>query len=126
MQKGGGPIPRPCDCTLRRDDYLRFAAARPQLYAAMMSRVLKGAQIPAAEQAFALLIKRIAAVAAEGRLALTVEVAADLVWASAHAASLLYVMAQLRKVAPPTSAIVEDIRDRTTQAVLTSAPKGMS
>ena len=31
------------------DDYVRFAAARPRLYAAMMSRVLQGAQIPAPE-----------------------------------------------------------------------------
>jgi hypothetical protein len=108
------------------DDYLRFGAARPRLYAAMKSRVLKGAQILAAEQAFALLIKRIAAIAAEGRLALTVEVAADLVWASGNAATLLYVMAQLRKAAQPTSAIIEDNRDRARQAILTSAPKGMS
>src|ERR1700722_1105980 len=66
------------------DDYVRFAAARPRLYAAMMSRVLKGGHIPAAEQAFALLIERIAAIAADGRLALAVAAAADLVWASAN------------------------------------------
>jgi AcrR family transcriptional regulator len=48
------------------DDYVRFAAARSWLYAAMMSRVLKGAQIHAAEQAFGLLIERIAAIAAGG------------------------------------------------------------
>src|SRR5580704_18320781 len=29
------------------DDYVRFAAARPRLYAAMMSRILKGGHIPA-------------------------------------------------------------------------------
>src|SRR5215468_7240085 len=39
------------------DDYVRFAAARPRLYAAMMSRVLQGAQIPAAHEAFTLLIE---------------------------------------------------------------------
>ena len=33
------------------DDYVRFAAARPRLYVAMISRVLGGATIPAAEQA---------------------------------------------------------------------------
>jgi AcrR family transcriptional regulator len=72
------------------DDYVRFAAARPRLYAAMMCRVLKGAQIHAAEQAFGLLIERIAAIAPGGRLALEIKVAADLAWASAHAASLLH------------------------------------
>src|ERR1700722_1135776 len=66
------------------DDYVRFAAARPRLYAAMIGRVLQGARIPAAEQAFALLIERIAAIAADGRLALAVAAAADLVWASAN------------------------------------------
>ena len=59
------------------DDYVRFAAARPRLYAAMMSRVLNGAHIPAAEQAFALLIERVSAIAADGRLALTIAAAAD-------------------------------------------------
>jgi AcrR family transcriptional regulator len=106
------------------DDYVRFAAARPRLYAAMMSRVLKGGQIPAAEQAFALLIQRIAAVAAEGRLACTVDVAADLGWASANAASLLHVTAQLRKAAPPTSAVLEAIRESAMQSILNSEPKG--
>lgn len=108
------------------DDYVRFAAARPRLYAAMMSRILKGGQIPAAEQAFALLIKRIAAVATEGRLACTVEVAADLGWASANAASLLHVTAQLRKAPPPTSAVLEDIRESAMQSILNSEPKGKS
>src|ERR1700723_4124255 len=67
------------------DDYVRFAAARPRLYAAMMGRVLHGAQIPAAQQAFALLIERIAAIGAQGRLDATVDAAADLMWASANA-----------------------------------------
>src|SRR5580698_11102175 len=79
------------------DDYVRFAAARPRLYAAMMARVLQGAQIPAAQQAFALLIERISAIGAQGRLDPTVEAAADLMWASANAASLLYVTVQDRK-----------------------------
>ncbi|WP_201770153.1 MULTISPECIES: hypothetical protein [Paenibacillus] len=55
------------------DDYVRFAAARPRPYVAMMSRILDGAGIPAAEQAFALLIQRFAAIDAEGRLAPTIE-----------------------------------------------------
>src|SRR5580658_9864924 len=108
------------------DDYVRFAAARPRLYAAMMSRVLDGAEIPAATQAFALLIERIAAIAAEDRLAPTVEVAADLMWASANAASLLHVTARLRKTAPPVSAVLAQIRENALQSILKSDTKGRS
>ncbi|WP_448115974.1 TetR/AcrR family transcriptional regulator [Mesorhizobium amorphae] len=106
------------------DDYVRFAAARPRLYAVMMGRVLKGGQMPAAEEAYALLIERIAAIAAESRLALAVEVAADLIWASANAASLLHVTARLRKTPPPTAAVVESIRENAMQAILNSHSKG--
>jgi AcrR family transcriptional regulator len=106
------------------DDYVRFAAARPRLYAVMMSRVLDDAEIPAVDQAFALLIQRVAAIAAEGRLAPTVEEAADLMWASANAASLLHVTARLRKVTPPTSEILEQIRDGAIRSILNSEQKG--
>jgi AcrR family transcriptional regulator len=106
------------------DDYVRFAAARPRLYAAMMSRVLNGAQIPAAEQAFALLIERITAIAADGRLALAVPGAADLLWASANAASLLYVTAQLRRTATPSAVVLKGIRENAMQAILTTKSKG--
>jgi len=108
------------------DDYVRFAAARPRLYAAIMSRILDGAEIPAAAQAFALLIERVAAIANEGRLAPTVEEAADLLWASANAASLLHVTAQLRKTAPPTSAVLEQIRENAMRSILNSETKGRS
>ena len=106
------------------DDYVHFAAARPRLYAAMMSRVLQGAQIPAAQQAFALLIERIATIEAQGRLALTVVEAADLMWASANAASLLYVTAQLRNTAPPTTDVLEDIRENAVGTILTPESEG--
>jgi AcrR family transcriptional regulator len=108
------------------DDYVRFAAARPRLYAAMMGRVLQGAQIPAAQQAFALLIERIAAIGAQGRLDATVDAAADLMWASANAASLLYVTVQLRNTAPPTPAVLEDIRENAIRTILTAESKGRS
>jgi AcrR family transcriptional regulator len=108
------------------DDYVRFAAARPRLYAAMMGRVLQGAQIPAAQQAFALLIERIAAIGAQGRLSPTVEAAADLMWASANAASLLYVSAQLRNSVPPTAAVLKDIRENAIRTILTAESKGGS
>jgi AcrR family transcriptional regulator len=108
------------------DDYVRFAAARPRLYAAMMRRVLSGAQIPAAEQAFALLVERIAAAAGNGRLALAIPAAADLLWASANAASLLYVTAQLRNAPPPTPVVLEDLRESAMQTILTTESKGGS
>jgi hypothetical protein len=92
----------------------------------MMGRVLQGAQIPAAQQAFALLIERIAAIGAQGRLAPTVEAAADLMWSSANAASLLYVTAQLRNALPPTPAVLEDIRENAIRTILTAEPQGRS
>jgi AcrR family transcriptional regulator len=108
------------------DDYVRFAAARPRLYAAMLGRVLQGARIPAAQQAFALLIERITAIGAQGRLGPTVEAAADLMWASANAASLLYVTAQLRNTAPPTPAVLENIRESALRTIMTAKSKGRS
>ena len=108
------------------DDYVRFAASRPRLYAAMMSRVLKGGHIPAAEQGFALLTDRIAAIAAEGRLAVAVETAADLAWASANAAALLHVTAQLRKAAKPAPAVIDGLRDHAMKVILTPRSKAGS
>ncbi len=100
------------------DDYVRFAAARPRLYAAMITRVLNGATIPAAEQGFALLVARIQAIAAQGRLALTVKAAADLTWASANAAALLFVTTQIRKTARPDPAVIDGLREQTMQTIL--------
>jgi hypothetical protein len=90
----------------------------------MMSRVLQGAQIPAAQQAFTLLIERIATIEAQGRLALTVMAAADLMWASANAASLLYVTAQRRNTAPPTTDVLENIRENAVGTILTPESEG--
>jgi AcrR family transcriptional regulator len=100
------------------DDYVRFAAARPRLYAAMLARVLKGGKIPAAEQAAALLVARIQAIAAVERLALTVEAAADLTWASANAAAMMFVTAQMRKAARPDPAMIDGLREQTMQTIL--------
>jgi AcrR family transcriptional regulator len=105
------------------DDYVRFAAARPRLYAAMMTRVLKGGTLPAAEQGAALLTRRIQAIAAEGRLVQSVEAAADLVWASANAAALLFVTAQLRNATRPDPVVIDELRERTMQALLTPRKK---
>jgi AcrR family transcriptional regulator len=100
------------------DDYVRFAAARPRLYAAMITRVLNGATIPAAEQGTALLVARIQAIADQGRLALTVKAAADLAWASANAAALLFVTAQIRKTARPGPVVIDGLREQTMQTIL--------
>jgi hypothetical protein len=45
-------------------------------------------------------------------------------WASANAASLLYVTAQLRNTAPPTPAVLEDIRENAIRTILTKESKG--
>ena len=97
---------------------MRFAAARPRLYAAMITRVLNGATIPAAEQGAALLVTRIRAIAAQGRLALTVKAAADLTWASANAAALLFVTTQIRKTSRPNPAVIDGLREHTMQTIL--------
>jgi hypothetical protein len=106
------------------DDYVRFAADRPQLYGVMMSRLLRGAQIPAAEQAYALLLQRVQAIAAESRLAVTTGAAADLAWASANAASMLHVTAALRSSARPEPTVIEAIREGAMRAIVTSTSKG--
>lgn len=106
------------------DDYVRFAAARPRLYASMMSRVLNGAEIPAAREAFRLLIERISAIAAEGRLGPSIDEAADLVWASANAASLLHVTAPLREASSPTTTVLERIREQAMQSISKPDSKG--
>jgi AcrR family transcriptional regulator len=106
------------------DAYVRFAAARPRLYAVMLSRVLQGGHIPAAEQAFNLLLDQLKAVAAQGRLAMEVKAAADRMWASANAASLLYVTARFRKMPPPKRAVLNDLRESALRFILFSKKKG--
>lgn len=102
------------------DDYVRFAAARPRLYAAMMSRVLDGAEIPAASQAYSLLLSRISAIAMQNRLAPSVDDAASIIWASANAASLLYVTAQLRSTGAPSTEVIAQIRENAFRTILNS------
>lgn len=106
------------------DDYVRFAAARPRLYAAMLSRVLQGGHIPAAAQAFDLLRGQLRAVEVEGRLAIAVEAAADRMWASANAAALLHVTARLRNAPAPSAAVLADLRDSALAAILSPTNKG--
>ena len=61
---------------------------------------------------------------AQGRLALTVVADADLMWASANAASMLYVTAQFRNTAPPTTDVLEDIRENAVGTILTPESEG--
>ncbi|MET3861638.1 AcrR family transcriptional regulator [Dietzia sp. 2505] len=96
------------------DNYVRFAAERPRLYAAMAVRVLQGATIPAADAGRALLVERLAAIEADGHLAMDVEAAADLIWSSAHAASTLYVLAPERQ---PDPTVVTTLRERAVQSI---------
>ena len=105
------------------DDYVRFAAARPRLYAAMLSRVLQGAQIPAAERAFQILIQQLRAIDVHGRLAVDVNAAADRMWASANAASLLHVTARVRQAPPPSQAVLLELRESALKAILSPVKK---
>jgi AcrR family transcriptional regulator len=103
------------------DDYVGFAADRPLLYAAMIARVLLGARIPAAEEARQLLMGRIAAIAADGRLAMaSPDAAADLAWGSAHAAALLHVTTVDRVTDP---AVIAALRDHAIQTICKPRPK---
>lgn len=102
------------------DDYVRFAAERPRLYAAMIARVLQGAEIPAAGQAYALLLERIGDISVAGRLAVQKEAAAQIAWASVNAVALLYVTASLQvaeHMQTPDPAVVTVLRDRAMQLI---------
>ena len=108
------------------DDYVRFAAERPRIYAAMMARVLHGAKIPAARQAYALLVEKIGAIQAAGRLAVPKEAAAQVAWASANAASLLYVTASLKvaeQMQTPDPAVVAGLRDGAMRLIISPRRK---
>ncbi|MDG0811155.1 TetR/AcrR family transcriptional regulator [Cohnella rhizosphaerae] len=100
------------------DDYVRFAAARPRIYAAMMGRLLEGAHIEAADQSHQALVHNVQRVAAEGKLAVPAQAAADLVWASANTAAWLYVTAQSRKAPPPERDVIDRIRESVMQIIL--------
>jgi AcrR family transcriptional regulator len=97
-------------------NYVRFAAERPRVYAAMFVRVLQGASIPAADAARALLMERIEAIAADGHLAMDPQAAADLAWASVHAASTLYLVSDGRQ---PDPIVIDTLRERALQCIYT-------
>jgi AcrR family transcriptional regulator len=105
------------------DNYVRFAAERPRLYSAMLVRVLQGVSIPAADAARALLMERINSLAVAGRLAMDPHAAADLAWASAHAASSLYVMTPEQ---PPDPAVIDRMRDLAMLSICTTIERKKS
>jgi AcrR family transcriptional regulator len=97
------------------DDYVRFAADRPLIYAAMMARLFQGVEIPAARQAFALVAEQVAALAAAGRLRLPPDEAAQLAWASVNSAAMLHVTAALQvsdQLVAPDPSVIEFLRER--------------
>lgn len=101
------------------NDYVAFAAARPNLYAAMIARLLQGGTIQAAAEARRLLLARLHAVAALGRLAIPAEHAADLLWASAHAAAMLHVTgAGPAATGPPAPETIAALRHGALAAIL--------
>lgn len=103
------------------DNYVRFAAERPRLYAAMMARILQGADIPAADEARAMLVERIDAIAAAGRLATSKQAATQVALASANAAALLYVAAAqtAAEASPVTAEVVDRLRDAAIGSICT-------
>jgi hypothetical protein len=82
---------------------------------------LQGVGVGAADQARGLLMERIDAIAAEGRLGMAPQAAADLAWASAHAAAMLYMTAVERQ---PDPIVVESLRDSALQCICTPRMDG--
>ncbi len=107
------------------DGYVLFAARRPRLYGAMMARVLQGINLPAADNAYRLLVDRIEAIAAVERLKVTVSAASQIAWASANAAALLHVTAALQvasEMQPADVKVIESLRDRSLETILRTTP----
>ncbi len=105
------------------DDYVRFAENRPRLYAAMMSRLLHGADLPAARQGYAMLVARIDAIDAQKRLSMSPDAAAQFVWASANAAALLFVTDLGPNPVKPAPNAISALRE-TTIRTITNAKLG--
>jgi hypothetical protein len=86
----------------------------------MMARVLRGADLPAAREGTRMLVHRIQAVEDTGRLAVEPAAAAQILWASANAAALLYVTAAFGAtgMAPPAPATIACLRDGAIRDIL--------
>jgi len=102
------------------DDYVAFARDRPRLYEAMTARVLQGGKIAAAQDSRRHLEAKLARLAEVRDLAMSTHSLADLLWASAHAAALLYVAAAPRE---PSSDTIGWLRQATLDALTAKPPK---
>jgi hypothetical protein len=61
-------------------------------------------------------MERIEAIAADGHLAMEAQAAADLAWASVHAASTLYLVSDGRQ---PDPIVIDTLRERALQCIYT-------
>ncbi|WP_372088727.1 TetR/AcrR family transcriptional regulator [Tistrella mobilis] len=102
------------------DNYLEFARQQPALYAAMAAKFGVGESIPAAEQAWSMLFRKVEAVANAGRLTVSPAAAAEIVLATAYGASMLIV-----KSAPdnPTAEAIASLR-ASIERLISSPPSG--
>ena len=98
----------------------RDVSAIAKVIAPTLYHHIGSADIPTIEEAFTLLIACVAAIAGEGRLTQKADAAADIMWASTKAESLLYVTASLRKLSTPTAAVREQIRQGAFRSTLKS------
>ena len=71
------------------ENYLLFAREHPKLYAAMAAKYATGKPIPAAQEARAMLDRKLEALAAAGRLTVPPLAAAEIAWSTTHAAAML-------------------------------------
>lgn len=90
------------------DDYVAFARERPRLYAAMTARLMEGRRIEAARASRLHLEEKLERLVRTRPAALSVRVLADIMWATAHAASLLHVAAGPRGAAPDAIAALRE------------------
>ena len=90
------------------DDYVAFARERPRLYAAMMARQMEGRRIPAARESRRHLEAKLERLEEVRPTALGVRTLADVMWATAHAASLLCMAAAPRAPASDAIAVLRD------------------
>ena len=75
------------------DNYLEFAREQPSLYAAMAAKFGLGEPVPAAQQAWSSLFRKVEALGDAGRLIVSPVAAAEIIFATAYAASMLIVRA---------------------------------
>ena len=106
------------------DDYVNFAAERPRLYAAMLARILSGANIAAGIASLEHLAHQVHDVGARGQLAVPEVQAAQLAWGSVNAAAMLHVTAALglsARMNEVDPAVIASIKEQMFSAICTSS-----